>query len=148
MRALGRANNFPDSASLHPGYLLPRCGLPAQPTATSSALTRSGDFHASLESFMRTRSLMRLLSILCVSPALAAPAAFAAQAAAMPRPQFGSDRVLPAASLIDADQYTAQALAMPTKAFSGNASAVNIDNVAVGWYQTRNGSFAVSWDPA
>ncbi|MGH8212594.1 MAG: hypothetical protein ACREPP_05115 [Rhodanobacteraceae bacterium] len=95
---------------------------------------------------MRTRSLMRSLSFLCISLALAAPLANAAPAA--PRPQFGSDRVLPALSLTDTDQYTAHALAMPAKAFSGNASAVNIGNIAVGWYQTRNGSFAVSWDPA
>ncbi|HEY3520533.1 MAG TPA: hypothetical protein VGK80_05765 [Rhodanobacteraceae bacterium] len=95
---------------------------------------------------MRTRSLMRLLSILCVSPALAAPAAFAAQAPAASRPQFGSDRVLPAASLIDADQYTAQALAIPARAFSGQSSAINDSGVSAGWYQSFKGSFAVSWD--
>jgi probable HAF family extracellular repeat protein len=97
---------------------------------------------------MRTRSLLRSLLFSCMSLALTAPLANAAPAPAAPRPQFGSDRVLPALSFLDADQYTAHALAMPAKAFSGNASAVNLNNIAVGWYQTRAGSFAVSWDPA
>ena len=97
---------------------------------------------------MHARSLMRSLSVSCMSLALATPLANAAQPPAAPRPQFGSDRVLPASSFVDADQYTAHALAMPARAFSGNASAVNIGNIAVGWYQTFKGSFAVSWDPA
>lgn len=96
---------------------------------------------------MRTRSLMRSLSISCVSLALAAPLADA-QPPATARPQFGSDRLLPASNLSVTDQYTAQALAIPAKAFSGQSSAVNDDGVSAGWYQTLKDSFAVRWDAA
>ncbi|MBA3963932.1 MAG: hypothetical protein H0X40_18810 [Chthoniobacterales bacterium] len=41
--------------------------------------------------------------------------------------------------------YTVQALAIPAKAFSGQASAINDAGVSAGWYQTNNGSSAVSW---
>jgi probable HAF family extracellular repeat protein len=45
----------------------------------------------------------------------------------------------------DADTYTVQALTIPRNAFSGQASAINDDGVSVGWYETINGSTAVSW---
>jgi probable HAF family extracellular repeat protein len=41
--------------------------------------------------------------------------------------------------------YTVQALKIPAKAFSGQASAINDAGVSAGWYQTNNGSSAVSW---
>ncbi len=44
-----------------------------------------------------------------------------------------------------ADTYTVQALTIPRNAFSGQASAINDSGVSAGWYQTNNGSSAVSW---
>jgi probable HAF family extracellular repeat protein len=41
--------------------------------------------------------------------------------------------------------YTVQALTIPRNAFSGQASAINDSGVSAGWYQTNNGSSAVSW---
>jgi probable HAF family extracellular repeat protein len=43
------------------------------------------------------------------------------------------------------DTYTVQALTIPRSAFSGQASAINDAGVSAGWYQTINGSTAVSW---
>ncbi len=43
------------------------------------------------------------------------------------------------------DTYTVQALTIPHNAFSGQASAINDAGVSTGWYQTNNGSTAVSW---
>jgi probable HAF family extracellular repeat protein len=43
------------------------------------------------------------------------------------------------------DTYTVQALTIPHNAFSGQASAINDAGVSAGWYQTNNGSTAVSW---
>ncbi|HJU08881.1 MAG TPA: hypothetical protein VJ727_10430, partial [Rhodanobacteraceae bacterium] len=93
---------------------------------------------------MRTRSLM--LSISCMSLALAASLADAAQAPRAPAPQFGSDLVAPGLNVTGADQYSAQALPIPANAFSGQSSAINNDGVSAGWYQTLQGSFAVRWD--
>jgi probable HAF family extracellular repeat protein len=45
----------------------------------------------------------------------------------------------------DADAYTVQALTIPRNAFSGQASAINDAGVSAGWYETNNGSTAVSW---
>ena len=45
----------------------------------------------------------------------------------------------------DADTYTVQALTIPRSAFSGQASAVNYAGISAGWYETINGSTAVSW---
>jgi len=45
----------------------------------------------------------------------------------------------------DADTYTVQALTIPRNAFSGQASAINDAGVSAGWYETNNGSTAVSW---
>lgn len=97
---------------------------------------------------MRTRSLMRLLSISCTSLALAAPLAIAAQAPIAPAPQFGSDLAMPASRPIDADEYSALALPIPANAFSGQSSAINDSGVSAGWYQTLKGSFAARWDAA
>ena len=44
-----------------------------------------------------------------------------------------------------AETYTAQALAIPRNAFSGQASAINDAGVSAGWYETIRGSTAVSW---
>src|SRR6476620_8050858 len=44
-----------------------------------------------------------------------------------------------------ADTYTVQALTIPRNAFSGQASAINDAGVSAGWYETNNGSTAVSW---
>lgn len=44
--------------------------------------------------------------------------------------------------------YTVQALTIPAKAFSGQASAINGAGVSAGWYQTSNGWSAVSWNAA
>lgn len=44
--------------------------------------------------------------------------------------------------------YTVQALPIPAKAFSGQASAINDAGVSAGWYQTNNGWSAVSWSAA
>jgi probable HAF family extracellular repeat protein len=43
------------------------------------------------------------------------------------------------------DTYTVQALTIPRNAFSGQASAINDAGVSAGWYETNNGSTAVSW---
>lgn len=97
---------------------------------------------------MRARSLLWSLSISFASLALAAPPANAAQAPRAPVPPFGSDVVMPASSLTDADPYSAQALAIPGNAFSGQSSAINDSGVSAGWYQTLKSSFAVRWDAA
>jgi probable HAF family extracellular repeat protein/YD repeat-containing protein len=44
--------------------------------------------------------------------------------------------------------YTVQALTMPARAFSGQASAINDAGVSAGWYQTNRGWSAVSWSAA
>ncbi|MBS0430833.1 MAG: hypothetical protein JSS21_00285 [Proteobacteria bacterium] len=95
---------------------------------------------------MRTRSSLWSLSIPCATLALAAPLAIAARMPAAPAPQFGSDAAIPAASLTAVAPYTARALPIPAKAFSGQSSAINAGGVSAGWYQTLKGSFAVSWD--
>jgi probable HAF family extracellular repeat protein len=43
------------------------------------------------------------------------------------------------------DTYTVQALTIPRNAFSGQASAINDAGVSAGWFETNNGSTAVSW---
>ena len=43
------------------------------------------------------------------------------------------------------DTYIVQALTIPRNAFSGQASAINDAGVSAGWYETNNGSTAVSW---
>jgi len=75
---------------------------------------------------------MRILVpwIPCIALALASPLATATHATVA----------------LMADDYLAQALPIPSNAFSGQSSAINDDGISAGWYQTLRGWVAVQWD--